>query len=504
MLKNKLNTLGITILLAIIGLVACQDDPEFPDPGFEISDKNVVVRRDTINTYHVSFEMNVPNGTNKIQILNGIDYSLIEEKADYNGLTKFIFEYDIDLTPFEKDTTLNYIFRAVDNYERSINKGLQLTVKKKSSPEITVVGGDTVALSLPAYLAKALVITGLAPIETISIRYEGYDLETITMPSDTLVYEYKIKEQLILGMIEEGREYALEIEVNDRGFNYTTASGEKISRDPMSYTKKITVTRGGDKQQIPSLITYLNGANGTPSRILIYANGDTQVDSMTLQLWSPFNRDWRDPYPAMVFKYNAQNMVDTIRFERYGNKRVLTYIEGTTMLDKIEEWADINATPANVLSDDIILEASNFTYNEFNQITSYFSVPSSYMVNDLRYTDPFDNGQYVGIEHFFNGPAIAGEAADRPYFDTYAPVFSPLYMSSLPSCVELEGGTIFEEAIKILGSNPYQPLELKDSNGEITKEYTYTTDEQGRITLITWEAERWGEMYTSSYTLSYN
>lgn len=497
MFKNKIYTIGVAILLGLIGLVACQEDPEFPDPGFEISDTSVEVRRDTINTYHVEFQMNVPNGVEKVEVLDGNDYSLIEQLDEYNGKKNFLFEYDIDLTPYDEDTTLNYIIRAVDTYERSINRGLKLVVKKKSMPEILVVGGEEVALSLPAYLAKALVTTGLAPIETISVRFEDDVVETITIPADTAVYEYKLKEQVIVGMLEDNREYSVEIEVNDKGFNYTTASGETISREPLSYVKKVTLTKGVDTRKIPSSITYSRGANGTPTRILFYANGDLQVDSVTVQ--NHYMSGWGDPYPAMVFTYNDQNMVDTIKFRRYGRKRVLTYTEGTTKLDKIEEWDDIDATPENVQPADVTLEVSSFTYNESDQIVSYFYEPSSYIVNDIRYSDPFGIGQQVGLEPFFDGPDVDANAADREYYDTFAPVYAPAYTPGLPTCVELEGGGIFEEAVKIACSNPYLALEVRDAAGEITREYTYTTDEQGLITQMSWESGSYTYYYTFSY-----
>ncbi|MCU4155853.1 hypothetical protein J1N10_07675 [Carboxylicivirga sp. A043] len=504
MFKNKLYTIGATILLGLVALVACQEDPEFPDPGFEISDKRVELRRDTIDTYHVEFQMSVPNGIDKIQVLNGNDYSLIEQVDEYNGQTKCLFEYDIDLTPFEKDTTLNYIIRAVDNYERSINKGLTLIVNKKSTPTIQVVGGENVAVSLPAYLAKALVTTGLAPIETISVRYEGNEVETITIPADTAVYEYKLKQQVIVGTLEENREYSVEIEVMDKGFEYTTASGEVITREPLSYTSTITLTKGSDERQIPSMVTYSDSYRSTPYRILFFANGDAQIDSIGYQTYSTFRREWNDPLDAMVLTYNAQNMVDTVKFGRYDDKRVLTYVDGTTMLDKIEYWEDINATPGDVQADDITLEASNFSYNELNQMVSYFSESSSYMVNDLRYIDPFGIGEYVGIEEFFDGPEVSADPADRAYFDTFAPVYTPAYIPGLPACVELKGGSIFEEAVKILCTNNYLALELKDAAGEIDREFTYTVDEQGRITLITWEYEYLSSTYIKSYTCSYD
>ncbi|WP_163710054.1 hypothetical protein [Mangrovibacterium lignilyticum] len=502
MFKNKIYSIGLTLFLGVLALVACKEDYEFPDPGFEIQDQDIELRRDTIDIYRVEIEMNVPNGLNKIEVLDGHDYSLIDEVNEYGGQTKFLFEYDIDLTPFDNDTVLNYIIRAVDNDGRSINKGLKLTVKQKSTPEIQLVGGDNVALALPAYLAKALVTTGLAPMESIIIRYEGSEVKTITFPADTLVYEYKLKEQVIVGQLNENQEYKLEIEVSDKGIDYTTAGGDHITREALCYVKEITVTKGSGQQKIPSLIVYNSTYSYNPLRLFIYANGDSRIDSMVVQRYSSFNGDFNDPEAAIVFSYNAMDMVDTIRFGRYSVKKVFTYTEGTTLLEKVEEWP-IDATPETVQSGDIEVEASNFTYNDQNQAVSYFYAPSSYMVNDLRYVDPFGIGDYVGIESFRGNLKISPEAADRDYYDSYAPVFAPAYIPGLPSTFKFEGGTTIGEMLNLLCYNPYLALELKDADGEISKEFSYNTDEDGFVNLVTWEQVSYGNPYTYSYTITY-
>ena len=56
----------IYILFAVVfaGMIfqSCQDDPRFPDPGFEIEDQRIEIRRDTADFYDIKMKMKVPNG----------------------------------------------------------------------------------------------------------------------------------------------------------------------------------------------------------------------------------------------------------------------------------------------------------------------------------------------------------------------------------------------------------------------------------------------------------
>lgn len=67
--------LGLSFLLL---LQSCQEDPSFPDPGFEIGDQRVEVRRDTADYYDIKMKMDVPNQVKEILLLDALDYSLLE------------------------------------------------------------------------------------------------------------------------------------------------------------------------------------------------------------------------------------------------------------------------------------------------------------------------------------------------------------------------------------------------------------------------------------------
>ena len=79
-MRNRL----LYILILLFGVLwACSDEPGFPDPGLDTTRASVdTVRRDTIDTYRISMDISAPNGVEKIQVLNGRNYSVIQEFAD--------------------------------------------------------------------------------------------------------------------------------------------------------------------------------------------------------------------------------------------------------------------------------------------------------------------------------------------------------------------------------------------------------------------------------------
>ncbi len=511
MIQNKLHYLLLSLLAACMLLAACQDDPEFPDPGFEVKDKTIELRRDTIDTYVLEFNMEVPNGVNLIEVINGNDYTVIEQVDAYNGQTSFVFSYHIDLTPFEQDTLLNYIVRVKDNNDRSISKGLTLDVKKKSTPEVLFVGGDRISVAAPAVLAKARISTGMAPIESISIHFDNEEMLVIdSIFTDSLIYSYDLKEQIILGTLEEGQEYKFEIVVNDKGYNYTTSAGKNVSSDPKTYTKEVAVTKGDRGRVIPSQIIYATGGTNY-TRYYIYSEDGLRLDSLIIQSWSRFNHVWFDPWGQIEFKYNELDMLDTIKFDNRGTKSevVLSYLEGTTQLDKIETVTNDGATTTVIIRD--------ISYNNLGHPISYYYQASDYLVKDLRYIDPFEIGEYVGIEVIGRNLGIAPGAADRDYYDSFAPVFSPLYTTGIPSITHFPSSA-FAGIYNLLGASPYMPTEIweakNDQTGEIdpdtqksedlVTEYEYATNDDGKLTQIRWiTVDGWGRETENIYNLIY-
>ncbi len=205
------------LFIGIVGALSfqsCQDDPAFPDPGFEIGDQRVEVRRDTADYYDITMAMEVPNGVKVINLINAVDYTVLEEINEYNGKKNFTFTYRVDLTEFENDTILNYIVKVVDNDSRSFNQGIRISVKRMSYPEIKLVGGTSLAVAAPAYIVKGIVSTGLIPLKSVSVQFAGeeqYHFEAV----DTTIYQMALKQVVFLGEMVAGMEYVIDIVIAD-------------------------------------------------------------------------------------------------------------------------------------------------------------------------------------------------------------------------------------------------------------------------------------------------
>jgi len=152
-MKKIFYTIGFGIL-AMLLFHACQTDPTFPDPGLEIGDQRVEVRRDTADYYKINMKMKVPNGVKVIEILDATTLKPFVQIHDYDGQKNFDFNYNVDLRSYLKDTVLNYIVKVTDNDMRTFNQGIRISVKAFSFPEIKLVGGTNIAVAAPSYYVK--------------------------------------------------------------------------------------------------------------------------------------------------------------------------------------------------------------------------------------------------------------------------------------------------------------------------------------------------------------
>ena len=241
-MRNRL----LYILILLFGaLWACSDEPEFPDPGLDTTRTSIdTVRRDTIDTYRISMNISAPNGVEKIEVLNGRNYSVIQEFTDeYRGKKEFTFDYDVDLREIVNDTTLLYIVKVIDRNMRSYNKGFTLNVKKFSSPDIKIAGGtDVLGLVSSVFQLKVQFETGLNTIDSYQILFEDEVIDEGSFP-DTLIHEYKYKQVVDVEM-EKNQEYDLRVKLVD---NKGTV-GEKTMKlrlVEMKRPAKVTVVRTG-------------------------------------------------------------------------------------------------------------------------------------------------------------------------------------------------------------------------------------------------------------------
>lgn len=342
-MRNRL----LYILILLFGaLWACNDEPEFPDPGLDTTRTSIdTVRRDTIDTYRISMNISAPNGVEKIEVLNGRNYGVIQEFTDdYRGKKEFTFDYDVDLRGIVNDTTLLYIVKVIDRNMRSYNKGFTLNVKKFSSPDIKIAGGtDVLGLVSSVFQLKVQFETGLNTIDSYQILFEDEVIDEGSFP-DTLIHEYKYKQVVDVEM-EKNQEYDLRVKLVD---NKGTV-GEKTMKLRLVEMKR------------PVKVTVLRNGSMNREYELFYDEGKNRLDSMICTIAST-------------------GAVDLYTF-------------GYAEDGKVSSWCDIKLDNREIENEFV------YTYDDFGRLkTMDFSVESPSTAIDV--VDWYDHG---GVKSFYYG-----------------------------------------------------------------------------------------------------
>lgn len=328
-MKSILYLIAMSFCLCI----ACNDEPVFPDPGLDTSkDVRDTVRRDTIDTYFLEMQVKTGNGVKSIEILNGLNYQLIEEVNQYNGQKDFLFRYPIELSQInsERDTTLHYIVKVIDNDNRSYNKAFALTVKPFSAPTITISGVDgTLGLVSPVFQLNALFETGLNTIRSYVITFEGEVLDEQIISDDISEYEYSNVFSLDL---EKERDYVLSISLTD---SQGTIKEENIILRLIDLQRPIQVVvnkysagtprldrtldfhyNQSDSEQLDSICgvtftTTMTGIVTTPYTLCFHYNEHKQV--VKLEEWRTDDEDARSLYNTYTYDYNSNGQLESVK-----------------------------------------------------------------------------------------------------------------------------------------------------------------------------------------------
>lgn len=447
-------------------LFACQDIPAFPDPGFDfISDKTVEVRRDTADSYEIVMRMNVPNGVDRIELLNGMNYELIESFAEYKGKDRFEFKYRVDFSNINVDTTLNFIIKVIDLDARSFNRGMTIKVKRFSIPEILVNSGDHVGISSPTYLVRAKITTGMNTIDSIKVLFEGKVQKTIV--PDHLIKDTIINELVVLGTMEWDKEYHLDIVAKDNKGQETT--------------KRLTVLR--KELQKPKSLSYYEAGIfwGT-----IYFQYDDK-GRLKSYVWD-YTRI-KQVY-TYTYTYNEQGLVSSVAWQYYYPTGLYTnyykdryyYKPNSTQLDyatsQNEKLYDTGAFVSN--SETKFIE--NVVYNSNGTISSVVS--GATLIDNLSYDPGFTPNDWIFAEYWYT-PYSAIRMQYRQKRIDFQPVFMPTYVEGLPPFSSESGYT--KELFCNLFISKYiygKNQRLQDPSYDKCSSYSYVTDSEGRITNI--------------------
>ncbi len=464
------------VLVSLLLFTACQDDPTFPDPGFELEDQEVEVRRDTADYYNVSMQMDVPNGVDYIEVLNATNYELIETVEDYSGKTKFVFNYDIDLRSFEKDTVLYYLFKVTDKDSRSTNRGFTLSVKRFSFPEIRLVGGTTLNVVVPVYEIQGIVSTGLNELESVQVLFKGQEQFFYVAEEDTVIYEYILSELIGFGTLVQGEEYDLDIVIKDRKGQIGTTS------------VKVRKSEGLKKPVGLNIYNYLN----------VNSYMTFEYDEQNRMVFIDFT--WENGSTSdFYFSYNEQGVIDTVRkvrryesdyYNEYGyshNSMVYKYKEGTTQLEEILRYDVFYHDNGTIeITEDNKVESYGFEYDERGVLTSFVGKNE---IIYLDYADPFGTGESVFYDYWQNYRYYEIKEENRQHRTGFQPIYMPTYIEGFPPFFTL--GSVEMRVFCIVFYNKYLFTGTQSSSSEYSGSYlyepnfTYETDTEGNVLNLT-------------------
>lgn len=453
------------IFLLVFGtLWACSDEPEFPDPGLDATRTTIdTVRRDTMDSYLISMDISAPNGVDKIQLLNGRNYNVLEEFTEYGGQKNFTFEYNVDLREIVNDTTLLYIVKVIDRNMRSYNKGFTLNVKKFSAPDIKVVGGeDVLGLVNSVFELKALFETGLNTIDSYRVYFEDQLLDEGSFP-DTLMHEYKYKKVVDVKM-EMGEEYRLRVELtDDKG--QVGKKEMKLLLVELSYPEKVSVYASANLNRD---VEFFYNAENRLDSLYITRYLQRMVDGYMI----PYER-----YEAYKFEYNLEGMVSEWRFWdentetselELEQKMVYTYEDG-----KIKYIAE-DPGPADT-------DIEVFSWYDHGGIAGYWY--GMEQVEDVHYVQELSGDGFVFAEWW---PNSARGEDNRVRCEDMTAILIPTYFPELP-CLAMTSNSVdkdmwrdlfflkyvFERGVYVAGKNAgkdaFTVVASTDSQGCLTQ-----------------------------------
>ncbi|WP_066220081.1 hypothetical protein [Formosa haliotis] len=472
-MKKSLITTLLFGTLAVLLFQACQDDPEFPDPGFELTDQRVEVRRDTVDFYNVHMTMKVPNKVEHIEVLDGLDYELLETINEYDGQTNFDFDYLVDLTEIDTDSVLNYIIKVTDQDNRSFNRGIRISVKGFSYPEIDLVGGTEVAVAAPAYSVKGTISTGLNTIESVRVVFEDEVQYSYDVISGEELHEMDINAIVFLGNLDPNLLYPIDIIIED--------SAGQVSTTTVNVRKSDTLSR-------PYRILYKNTSDIQNTIDFVYDEEDRMIE---FKLEYPTGTTY-----IAAFDYNDLDMVAVYTYSAFGSDGIISsqtvfnfnYIEGTKQLIDIDRQRFEYDDAGDLASEtEITKEASEFVYEGASSKVLSFRRTST--CSDIYYSDPFDLGENIYGEYFQYSSYMGSNTIRRQHREDYDPVLIPTYIEGLPPYTDTSNTALLDVFQDIL-YNKYMMTKTVSTDPAYTAtylakpSYSYETDSEGRISLI--------------------
>tara|TARA_R110001606_G_scaffold399236_1_gene582624 strand:- start:21166 stop:22671 length:1506 start_codon:yes stop_codon:yes gene_type:complete len=480
-MKKLAKYLTLLTIMSLLGFYSCKIEPDFPLPGFENSEREVTIRRDTVpEFFELKLQLNVPNGVSSIEVKDGLTNEHLGNVEGYDNQKEFEMTYKLDLRQIskEKDTVFNLLFRVVDNYDIGFNKAVIVNVKKESRPEIiNFEGGDVIKLSGPIYKPEGDAVTGAVPLKSIEYIFNGNQKYFYEVPNDTLIYEFELKKGISFqnDNMVKNQPYPFSIIVTDnRGLTYTKEVSLVLSAS-LQIPKKIiyydqrnrttTINIGTDNASRIDSVSYANGSS-TYTYTFEYGTDDKVNKMVYSNYYSRYKRDTRTEYN---FAYNATGQISSIRKIYY---RV--YDSHPTVQEDYEE--------------EVI--AQRFTYDSSGAPDGFYG--QSEVVEGPFYTDPFDLGEPLFSGYYQTYDVTSTLARNFSSVEEFKTVFMPTYIEGLPPFVYTNSSSnmwFYDLFTRKLMPNKVraQSQEYKDASYTYLREpnYSYSTTSEGLIDRMT-------------------
>lgn len=439
-------------LLAIILLPACENNPEFPDPKFDSNaTRNIEVRRDTADLVRLGCWMDVPNGIDYIEVLNGQSYQLIEKLEQYRGAEQLEFTYPIDISDIVKDTTLAYIVKVYDLKMRTYNKAFVVQVKRFSAPEINLVSGVNTSVLMDVAPVQAEISTGLIPIRYVKVMLDGEE-----------VFEYAPEEEVseyfldyLLEDLYELKKYSVQIILEDR-------EGRRSSKELFVFRidkieKPVKILCGG----------YLKG------EITLTYDYEDRLTSMefineTISCKVNFTYDWGG------FVINIEQTNGGLQ-QDYINYKIETPFNG--LITKVTETWGHGGMGGNIIMEADIFGGSYIAAATTPWKLKYF-VSGAARIENIAYEEAFN--KVIWAESWETAlPSVHN--GNRARMVEFKPIPIPTYLSGLVyPCLRINR---FEELFEDLFFTEYvhmKTVSYLDSE-EVLYYFSYSMDDKGRL-----------------------
>lgn len=265
---------------ATVLLASCKDDPEQPAPKFHFDNglNEITVRRDTITNYTIRASIYIPNGAQRLLVIDGMSYEELET-IELGGIKEYNLEYPMDFAQIDSDTTFAYLFKVVDLTGRMTNDSFVVNMIQSSHP-VVQLAHPTWTTFYDAVPVRGEVSTGFNRIREIRVKQGATTLATIDgaeLPDSSFTTFNVMTSQLAMG----NNDIVIEV-VDER--DQTGSKTVKINRVavPETRQKKIAWTYGLNSYSIeftydgqtPSAIKYSYGVppNQTVENMIVYYN----------------------------------------------------------------------------------------------------------------------------------------------------------------------------------------------------------------------------------------